>query len=125
MFLHHDLTSSIIGACYTTHKELGPVFLEKVYQEALSIIFQEEGIIYEREKHLPIMFRGKLMACDYIADYVIDNKIILEIKAVKELEPIHEAQVVNYLKATGYQIGLLINFGSEKLQIRRLASNIY
>ena len=71
------------------------------------------------------MFRGKLMACDYIADYVIDNKIILEIKAVKELEPIHEAQVVNYLKATGYQIGLLVNFGSEKLQIRRLASNIY
>ena len=65
------------------------------------------------------------MECDYIADFVIENKVILELKAVKDLDSLHEAQILNYLKATGFQIGLLINFGQKRLQIKRIAANIY
>ena len=125
MYLYEDLTKQIINTCFTTHNELGTGFLEKVYQEALSIMLDEIGIHYEREKHLPIKFRGKILECDYIADFVIENKAILELKAVKDLDNLHEAQILNYLKATGFQIGLLINFGQKRLQIKRIAANIY
>ena len=107
------------------HNELGCGFLEKVYQEALEIVLKEEGINYEREKHFPIQFRGTILQCDYIADFVIDNKVIVELKAVSALDPLFEAQVINYLRATGLQVALLINFGQKDLQIKRLAANIY
>ena len=125
MYLHHELTRKIIGACYTVHNELGCGFLEKVYQEALSIVLHEQGIPFEREKHLPISFHGQILQCDYIADFLIDNTIILELKAVSEINSNFESQVINYLKATGLQVGLLVNFGQEELQVRRLAANIY
>ena len=125
MYLHEELSRKIISACYSTHNELGTGFLEKVYQEALAIMLDELGIPYEQEKHLPITFRGKTLKSTYIADFVIDNKIILETKATKELESTHEAQVLNYLRATGFHIGLLVNFGQKRLQIKRLAANIY
>ena len=107
------------------HNELGCGFLEKVYQEALEIVLKEEGINYEREKHLPIQFRGTTLQCDYIADFVIDNKVIVELKAVSALDSLFEAQVINYLRATGLQVALLINFAQKELQIKRLAANIY
>ena len=88
-------------------------------------ILKEQGIPFEREKHLPIEFHGQILDCDYIADFVIDNTIILELKAVCEMNSTYESQVINYLKATGLQVGLLINFGQEELQVRRLAANIY
>ena len=125
MYLHQTLTGKVIGACYTVHNELGCGFYEKVYQEALAIVLREEGIPFEREKHLPIEFHGQILDCDYIADFVIDNIIILELKAVSEINSTFESQVINYLKATGLQVGLLINFGREELQVRRLAANIY
>jgi GxxExxY protein len=125
MYLYQETTSQIIDACFTVHNELGSGFLEKVYQEALSIVLEENGILFEREKHLPIYFHERLLESNFIADFVIDNKVIVELKAVKELDPIYEAQVINYLKATGLQIALLINFGQEKLQIKRFAANIY
>ena len=125
MYLHQTLTGKVIGACYAVHNELGCGFYEKVYQEALAIVLREQGIPFEREKHLPIEFHGKVLDCDYIADFVIDNTIILELKAVSDISSTFESQVINYLKATGLQVGLLINFGQEELQVRRLAANIY
>ena len=107
------------------HNELGCGFLEKVYQEALAIVLKEDGIEFEREKHLPIQFRGTTLQCDYIADFVVDNKVILELKALAHLEPLFEAQVINYLRATGLQVALLINFGQKELQVKRIAANIY
>ena len=125
MYLHQELTGKIIGACINVHNELGCGFHEKVYQEALAIVLEESGIPFEREKHLPIEFHGHILDCEYIADFVIDNAVILELKAVSEMSSVFEAQVINYLKATGLQIGLLINFGQRELQVKRLAANIY
>ena len=124
-FLYQELTGKIIHCCIDVHKELGCGFLEKVYQEALAIVFKEEGIEFEREQHLPIQFRGTTLQCDYIADFVVDNKVILELKALAHLEPLFEAQVINYLRATGLQVALLINFGQKELQVKRIAANIY
>ena len=125
MYLHQELTGKIIGACINVHNEVGCGFHEKVYQEALAIVLEESGIPFEREKHLPIEFHGRILDCDYIADFVIDNAVILELKAVSDMSSLFEAQVINYLKATGLQIGLLINFGQRELQVKRLAANIY
>ena len=121
MLLYKELTNRILKACYTVHNELGCGFLEKVYQEALEVQLSEMGIPFEREKHLPITYHGKVLKCDYIADFVVDNKVIIELKAVTEMSPIFEAQTINYLRATGIKVGLLINFGIRQLQIKRLA----
>lgn len=125
VYLHERLTSEIIKACYAIHNELGCGFLERVYQEALSVVLDERQMPYEREKHLPILFRGKTLKCDYIADFVVDGKVIVELKAVTNLGTVYDAQLINYLKVTGLQVGLLINFGQTSLQIKRLAANIY
>ena len=121
MLLYQELTNRVLKACYTVHNELGCGFLEKVYQEALEVQLSEMDIAFEREKHLPITYHGKVLKCDYIADFVVDNKVIIELKAVTEMSPIFEAQTINYLRATGIKVGLLINFGIRQLQIKRLA----
>ncbi|MBQ8227229.1 MAG: GxxExxY protein [Bacteroidaceae bacterium] len=125
MYLYQELTGKIVNACYKVHNELGCGFLEKVYQEAVAIVLQEEGIPFEREKHLQIKFHGNTLGCDYIADFVVEGKVILELKAVQEMLPVFQSQVINYLKVTGMQVGLLINFGQSSLQVKRLAANIY
>lgn len=121
MLLYKELTDKILKAAYTVHGELGCGFFEKVYQEALAIQLQEMGIPFEREKHLPINYHGHQLACDYIADFVVDGKVILELKAISAFEGVHEAQVINYLKATGIKVGFLMNFGKEKFDFRRLS----
>ena len=121
MLLYQELTNRILKACYTVHNELGCGFFEKGYQEALEVQLSEMDIPFEREKHLPITYHGKVLKCDYIADFVVDNKVIIELKAVTEMSPIFEAQTINYLRATGIKVGLLINFGIRQLQIKRLA----
>ena len=121
MLLYQELTNRILKACYTVHNELGCGFFEKVYQEALEVQLSEMDIPFEREKHLPITYHGKVLECDYIADFVVDNKVIIELKAVTEMSPIFEAQTINYLRASGIKFGLLINFGIRQLQIKRLA----
>ena len=122
---YQDLTREIIAACYEVHKTLGCGFFEKVYQEALAIEFCEREIEYEREKHLPVYYHGEELECDYIADFVVEDKVIVELKAVTEMDSVYEAQTINYLKATGLQVGLLINFGRESLQVKRIAANMY
>ena len=102
------------------HSELGCGFLEGVYQEALEIIFEDKGIPYEREKELTISFRGKKLKKKYFADFVCYGKVLIELKALNELDTSHESQVLNYLKATGLKLGLLINFGSTSLKFKRI-----
>ena len=121
MFLYKELTDKILRACYNVHNGLGCGFFEKVYQEALGIELTEMGISFEREKHLPITYHGKILDCDYIADFVVDGKVILELKAVTEMSKIFEAQLINYMKATHIKVGYLINFGQERLYYKRYA----
>lgn len=110
----------IIGAAMEVHNELGHGFLEPVYQEALSIVFQENGIPYIKEQVLEIHFKGKLLNNKYVADFICYDEVIVELKAMENLAPEHIAQVLNYLKATGKKLGLLINFGTSKLQYKRV-----
>jgi GxxExxY protein len=110
---------NIIGACMEVHKILGYGFLEPVYQEALSIEFQKQNIPFEKEKILSIFYKDIELEKKYIADFVCYNKIIVETKAVKELCDNHRAQIINYLNATGFKLGLLVNFGEPSLKYER------
>jgi GxxExxY protein len=110
----------IIGCCMEVHKELGHGFLEPVYQEALAIVFLEKGIPFEKEKILEIYFRERILTKKYIADFVCYNEIIVELKALEGLTPEHTSQVLNYLKATGKKLGLIVNFGKSRLEYRRV-----
>ena len=121
MLLYKSLTDEILSAAYCVHRELGCGFFEKVYQEALAIVLTERGIPFERERHLPIYYHGQQLLCDYIADFVIENKVILELKAVKEMDSVFEAQLINYLKATGIKVGFLMNFGQTEFYFKRMA----
>ena len=105
------------------HKTLGCGFLEPVYQEALAIEFRRQGIPFEQEKELTITFKGIELEKKYNADFVCYGKIILETKAVKELCDNHRAQIINYLKATKFKLGLLVNFGEQSLKHERFVDN--
>ena len=105
---------NITGAIYEVHKELGPGLLEKVYQEALEKEFKLQGIPYEREKSFTILYKGEELEQKYIADFVCYDSIVVELKAVDELLPIHTAQVINYLAITGYKLGLLVLIQTSK-----------
>lgn len=109
----------IIGACMSVHSELGCGFLEAVYQEALEIELKKKSIPDNREEKLNIYYKDHLLHKQYIADFICYDEIILELKAVKQMEDIHHAQILNYLKATNKKLGLLINFGANSLQYKR------
>ena len=117
-------TYAIIGAAMTVHSELGCGFLEAVYQEALEEEFKYLKIPYEREKKLPIYYRDNRLNTYYQADFVCFNSVIVELKALQQLSGTEEAQVINYLKASGLHKALLINFGVNKLQYKRLVFNL-
>jgi GxxExxY protein len=113
-----NLTQKIIGCAMTVHQALGPGFLESVYQNALLIELRHLGLQCEANSRIPVHYREENVG-DFIADILIENLVILELKAVNEIHPSHEAQLVNYLHATRLEIGLLLNFGSNKLEIKR------
>ena len=114
MIIYQEEAYKIIGAAFKVYNTLGAGFLEAVYQEALEIELQRQGIPYEREKELKIVYDGIELKQSYKADFVCYGKIIVELKAVTELDDAHRAQVYNYLHATGYKLGLLLNFGNAK-----------
>lgn len=112
-------TYKIIGACMEVHKILGNGFLEAVYHEALQEEFNVQNIPFEKEKQIKIAYKNKLLSKHYFADFVCYNQIILELKALSSLSTDHEAQLINYLKATGLKVGLLVNFGEKSLIYKR------
>ena len=113
-------TYEIIGAAMEVHRELGPGFLEPVYQEALAIEFELRGIPFRREVELPIHYKSRRLDTKYRADFICyDQAVIAETKALSTLSGNEEAQVINYLKATGIEVGLLLNFGERSLVHKR------
>ncbi|MCX8068852.1 MAG: GxxExxY protein [Anaerolineae bacterium] len=117
--LYKELSYAIVGAAMEVHRVLGPGFLESVYQAALAHEFSLRGIPFEQFRRLPVTYKGVLVG-EYIADFVVDEQIIVEIKAVSSLNAAHEAQALNYLAATGFRLALLLNFGAESLQRKRI-----
>lgn len=113
-----ELIKTIIQCAYNVRIHLSAGFLESVYQKALIIELQEKGIHAEVEKPIDVYYKDKIVG-DFRADIIVEDLIILELKAVQQLMPIHETQLVNYLTATHIDHGLLINFGSERIQIKR------
>jgi GxxExxY protein len=120
-----DETYMIIGAAMEVHRYLGCGFLEAVYQEAFEIELNEKGILYEREVPLDITYKKRKLSKQYFPDFICYNSVIVELKALSELTKDHESQVLNYLKATGKKVGLLINFGERSLNYKRLITTKY
>ena len=114
----NDLTYRINGAIFEVNRELGAGFLEKVYENALLVELKEKGLRAENQVPIKIKYKGNEVG-EYFADIVVEDTIILEIKAVESLQKVHEAQLLNYLRATEYKIGLLVNFAHPKAEIKR------
>jgi GxxExxY protein len=114
-----ELTESIIGAAFEVHKELGPGFLEKVYESALVCELKTRGLRADSQVQVPVSYKGQPIGV-YYADVLVEGAVICEVKAIESLAPVHESQVLHYLRATGIQVGLLVNFGSRRVQLKRL-----
>ena len=114
----NEITYKINGAIFEVNKVLGAGFLEKIYENALMIELREKGLNAQNQVHIQVNYKDNIVG-EYIADIVIEEKVILEIKAIEKLLKVHEAQLLNYLKATRYQIGLLVNFTHPKAIIKR------
>jgi GxxExxY protein len=113
-------TYELIGACMEVHSELGHGFLEPVYQKALAAELARREILFKREQEFEVLYKGERIGAKYKADFVCFDSVILELKALSAFSSAHESQLINYLKVTGMQRGLLINFGTPKLQYKRL-----
>jgi GxxExxY protein len=116
--LYKDLSYKIVGCFYEVYNTLGPAHKEQVYQEALKIAFIEQKIPFEEQKHIRIRFKDRIVGT-YEPDFVIDNKIIIEIKSVLSMPKVFEKQLYYYLRGTSYKLGYLVNFGNEHIDIRR------
>jgi len=114
---HEELTEKIIGVFYRVYNELGYGFLEKVYERALAFEFKKEGLVFERQVPIKVLYKGEVMG-DYVADFIVDGKVIVEVKALQEVGGAEGAQLLNYLRATGNSVGLLLNFG-RKAEVKR------
>jgi len=117
--MHSELTRAVIGAAMEVHSNLGPGFLESVYEAAMTIEFNLCKIPYERQKAIPVTYKGE-KAKDFFCDFLVGEKVLVELKALKAITGIEEAQVLNYLRATGLEVGLLTNFGEKSLKYKRL-----
>ena len=106
----NELSSKIIGAAIEVHKALGPGLLESAYEECLCHEFGLRGLSNERQKPLPVVYKGVELDCGYRLDIVVENTIILELKSCEKIEPIHKAQLLTYLKLSGLKLGLILNF---------------
>ena len=121
----NELTERVIGACIEIHRALGPGLLESAYEECLCYELSQAGMKFERQKPLPVNYKDVKLDCGYRLDLVVEEKIIIELKAVESLLPIHEAQLLTYLKLSGITLGLLINFNVAMLKqgIKRIVNN--
>ncbi len=117
--LHKDLAFKVVGAAMEVHRELGPGFLESVYQRALAVELKSRGIPFEEHCRLPVHYKGEVFG-EYETDILVENRVILELKASSSLTAAHQAQARHYLSATGLRLALLINFGQESLVTKRV-----
>jgi len=124
MLYFEELTEKIIGAAIEVHRALGPGLLESTYQECLAKELSLRQIPFEKEKNLPVKYKGYDIDCNYRMDFVIGGVVVVELKTVETILPIHEAQLLTYLKLTGFKVGLMINFNVKQLVkgIKRLAN---
>ena len=120
-----ELTEQIIGAAIEVHKTIGPGLLESAYEECLAHEMKLRGLNWERQVPLPVTYKGTRLDCGYRLDFLVDRAVVLEVKAVDGLQPIHEAQLLTYLKLGGWTVGLLINFNVPVLKngIKRMVLN--
>ena len=119
----NDVTYAINGAVFEVNRVLGPGFLEKVYENALLVELRKQGLKAESQVPIKVSYKENAVG-DYIADILVEKMVIVEIKTVEKLDTIHEAQLLNYLKATGIQVGILVNFRHAKAQIKRMVLNL-
>ena len=117
-----NLSRRVIGCALEVSNTLGPGYFERVYEKALCVEFEKNGIYFQPQKSVDVIYKGCLVG-EYIADIIVEGKLLLELKAVSALCGEHEAQLMNYLKATGLSVGLLLNFGKPKLGIKRMVWN--
>jgi GxxExxY protein len=117
--LHEGLTKLILEACFEVSKELGAGFLESVYEKSLIVALTHKGLSVTSQVPMKVTFRGVVVG-DFYADLFVEEKVIIELKAVTRVSPEHKAQVINYLNATGIDVGLLVNFGNSRLEYYRL-----
>lgn len=117
-FLYRDLSYKLVGLAMEVHRDLGYGFLEKVYENSLMIQFRTNDIKAAQQSPIKVFFKEEIVG-DYVADIIVENKIVLELKTVDSISNSHRAQIINYLKATKYQVGYLLNFGSKKLEYER------
>ena len=120
---YRDETYNIIGAAMEVHKQLGCGFTEKVYQDALERELQLRSIPYQREVRMQVSYKGETLHSEFVPDFVCYGHIIVELKAVQEIENLHRAQTINYTKVADFETALLINFGAESLEYERLFNN--
>ncbi|HVG29555.1 MAG TPA: GxxExxY protein [Pyrinomonadaceae bacterium] len=118
-FKHRDLTEKIIRVFFEVYNELGHGFLESVYEKSMAITLSNYGLAVQRQVQVPVWFRGHKVG-DFVADVLVNEAVLLELKAVRALDPSHEAQLLNYLRATDIEVGLLLNFGL-KAEFKRMA----
>lgn len=121
--LHQDLTGDILKCFYAVHKSLGFGFAEKVYENSLFVELEEEGHKCKRQQPISVFYKGRIVG-EYFADLVVDDLVIIELKAAERLIPEHEAQLINYLKATKHEVGMLLNFGKDAKFKRKVYSNL-
>jgi GxxExxY protein len=120
---YRSITEQIIGSAYKVGNCLGTGFLEKVYENALFYEVSKSGLKVQQQYPINVFYEN-LVVGEYFADLLVEDEVVVELKAVKSLEPIHFAQCMNYLKATGKKVGLLINFGASKVEIRRVVNSL-
>jgi GxxExxY protein len=113
-----EITRAVIGCAFEVMKELGAGFLESVYEKALLLALRQKGLSAAAQHPITVRFRGETVG-EFFADLLVETKVVVELKAVRTIAPEHQAQVINYLNATGIEVGLLINFGNPKLEYRR------
>ena len=119
----NEITYAINGAIFEVNRLLGPGFLEKVYENALLIELKRRGL--KAESQVPItVFYKEIAVGEYVADILVEDKVIIELKTVEKLDKVHEAQLLNYLKATGIRVGLLVNFKHPRAEIKRMVLNL-
>lgn len=119
---HEEITKAVIGCAFEVINELGAGFLESVYEKALLLALRQKGLAVIAQHPIHVMFRNQCVG-DFYADLFVEGKVIVELKAVKAIAPEHQAQIINYLNATGIEVGLLINFGTPKLEFKRFTRN--